>query len=103
MEENTQKIDKVEVIDKDAILQIKFKVDFYDRLALVLKSTFDGRSPEELEKAVNQIENKKVEEEWILNYETMLYLIRAVEDYAKANNLTKMVDAAEFFKEDDFQ
>ncbi len=103
MEENTQKIDKIEVIDKDAILQIKFKTNFYERLTLVLKSTFDGKTPEELQKAAYQIENKKVEEEWILNYETMLYLIRAVEDYAKANNLTKMVDITEFTKEDNPQ
>jgi CRISPR/Cas system CMR-associated protein Cmr3 (group 5 of RAMP superfamily) len=103
MEENTQKIEKIEVINKDAILQIKFKSDFYDRLILVLKSTFDGKTPEELQKAASQIENKKVEEEWILNYETMLYLIRSVEDYAKQNNLTTMVDINEFLKHDDLQ
>jgi len=103
MEENTQKIEKIEVIDKDAILQIKFKSDFYERLILVFKSTFDGKTPEELQKAVEQIENKKIDEEWIANYETMLYLIKGVEDYAKANNLTKMVDIAEYFKEEDPQ
>lgn len=100
MEESLPKIDKVEVIDKDAILQIKFKPDFYDRLVLVFKSTFEGRTPEELQEAAEKIENKKADKEWIINYETMIYLIRTIEDYAKANNLTKMVPVDEFFKED---
>lgn len=100
MEENVPKMDKIEVIDKDAILQIKFKGDFYERLMLVFKSTFDNRTPEEMQRALKQLESKKIEEEWVANYETMLYLIKGVEDYAKANNLIKMVDATEYFKEE---
>jgi hypothetical protein len=100
MEQNTEQPTKIEVIDKDAILQIKFKTDFYQRLILVFKSIIDGKTPEELQNAVKQVEDKTAQEEWMFNYETMFHLIRAVEEYAKANNLTKMVDAAEFLKED---
>lgn len=100
MEENTPKIDKIEVINEDAVLQIKFKSDFYDRLLLVFQSTFNTKTPEEMQRALQQIESKKIEEEWIANYETMLYVIKGVEDYAKSNNLTKMVDASEYFKEE---
>ena len=99
MEENIPKMDKIEVINEDAILQIKFKSDFYDRLILVFQSTFNNRTPEEMQQALEQLESKKIEEEWIANYETMLYVIKGVIDYAKANNLTKMVDATDYFKD----
>lgn len=100
MEENKPQLDKIEVIDKDAILQIKFKPDFYQRLVIVFKSIIDGKTPEQLQDAVKQVEEKTATEEWMFNYETMFHLIRAVEEYAKANNLTKLVDAEEYLKED---
>ena len=103
MEQNSEQSTKIEIIDKDAILQIKFKPDFYQRLVMVFKSIVDDKTPEQLQDAIKQIEEKTATEEWMFNYQTMFYLIKAVEDYAKANNLTKLVDAAEFLKEEDTQ
>jgi hypothetical protein len=92
MEENNLNLDKIEVIKKDAVIQIKFREDFYQRLVLVFKSTFEGKTVEQLQDAEKQIQEKLVKEEWILNYETMAYFIKACEDYVKANNLTELVD-----------
>jgi hypothetical protein len=100
MEENTQQPTQIEVIDKDAILQIKFRPDFYQRLVLVFKSIIEGKTAEELEDAFKQVQEKTAQEEWMYNYETMFHLIKATEEYAKANNLTKMVDPAEFLNEE---
>jgi len=100
MEENTQQPTQIEVIDKDAILQLKFRPDFYQRLVLVFKSIIEGKTAEELEDAFKQVQEKTAQEEWMYNYETMFHLIKATEEYAKANNLTKMVDPAEFLNEE---
>jgi hypothetical protein len=97
MEQTPQQI---EIIKKDAIIQIKFRPDFYQRLLLVLKSTYDGKTEQDLEEAVKQIESKQIKEEWIANYETMLYLIKASVDYAKANNMVEMVDIASLSEPD---
>ena len=91
------------MIDKDAILQIKFRPDFYQRLVNVFKSTYEGKSTEDLERAAKQMEDRKIEEDWILNYETMLFLIRATEDYAKANNFVKSVDLDEYLNQENPQ
>lgn len=86
---------KIEALKKDAVITIKFGADFYQRLVVILRSILESKSPEDLEVAAKKIETKTVDEEWILNYETMLYLIKAAEDYAKANNLTEWQDASE--------
>jgi len=100
MEQNTEQPTKVEVIDKDAILQVKFRPDFYERLVLVFKSIVEGKTTEQLEDAFKQVQDKTAQEEWMYNYETMFHLIKATEEYAKANNLTRMVDPAEFLNEE---
>jgi hypothetical protein len=86
---------KVETLKKDAIIIIKFGADFYQRLVVILRSILEGKSPEDLENAAKKIETKTVDEEWVLNYETMLYLVKAAEDYAQVNNLTEWQDASE--------
>ncbi len=80
---------KVETLKPDAVITIKFGPDFYQRLVIILRSIIEEKSPEEMEKAAKQIETKVIEEEWVLNYETMLHMVKACEDYAKANNMTE--------------
>jgi hypothetical protein len=86
---------KIETLKKDAVLTIKFGADFYQRLVIVLRAIIEGKTPEEMEKAAKKIETKTIDEEWILNYETMLYLVKAAEDYAQANNLTEWQEVSE--------
>ena len=86
---------KIETLKKDAVITIKFNADFYQRLVVILRSILEDKSPEDLEKAANKIETKTVDEEWILNYETMLYLIKGSEDYAQQNNLTEWQEVSE--------
>jgi hypothetical protein len=83
---------KIETLKEDAVIVIKLNTHFYQRLVVVLRSIIDSKSPEELEKAGKEIESKNITEEWILNYETMLYLVKGVEEYAQANNLTEWKD-----------
>lgn len=90
---------KIEIIKKDAILEIKFKPEFYQRLVIVLQSIIKDKTPQELEKAAKEIEAKQITEEWILNYETMLYIVKGSEEYAQRNNLTETLSLEEFEKE----
>lgn len=80
----------IEVIKPEAIMTIKINRDFYTRLVVILNTIMDGKSMEELNDAAKQIDSKVVNDVWIYNYETMLYLLKACEDYCKANNLTEM-------------
>jgi hypothetical protein len=85
-----QQQNMIEVIKPDAIIQIKLNRDFYTRLVSVLNALMEPRSVDELNEAAKQIDAKSVSEPWIYNYETMLYLVKACEDYCRAHSLTEM-------------
>lgn len=90
---------KVPVFKKDAIIQIRFTPEFYQRLVMVLQHIIKDKTPEEFQEAGRQIESKQIKEEWILNYETMLYLVKGSEEYAQENGLTEYKDFDEIVKE----
>jgi hypothetical protein len=84
--------DKIEIFKEDAIINIKFKRDFYHRLVLLLQSLYRDKTEGEMQEATSQIESKNIKEEWVFHYETMIYLIKASEEYAQQNQLTELVD-----------
>lgn len=83
---------KIERLKPDAIIQVKFNRDFYQRLVLLLRFIYESKNEQELVEAAKQIEEKKITEPWILHYETMLYLLKGAEEYAQQNNLTEFID-----------
>lgn len=91
----SQESNKIEVIKPDAIINIKFGRDFYIRLTMVLQQVIENKSVEEMTEAANQIDKKEIKENWIFAYETMLYLIKAAEDYCQQNGMTEWVTPSE--------
>ena len=91
--------DKIECLKSDAVIQIKFNRDFYQRLTLLLRFTYETHTEQELIEAAKQIEAKDIKEQWIFHYETMLYLVRGAEEYARNNNMTEEVSMEEFRKQ----
>lgn len=85
----------VEVIKADAVITIKLNRDFYARLTVLFREIVDGKTQEELVEAAKQMEEGNIAEMWIFNYETMIYLLKACEDYCKENNMTEMVSMQE--------
>lgn len=84
--------DKIEIFKEDAVINIKFNRDFYQRLVLLLQSTYKEKTEDELQEAGQQIESKNIKDEWVFHYETMLYLVKGSEEYAQQNNLTEIID-----------
>lgn len=91
MEQNNM----VEVIKADAVMTIKLNRDFYARLTVLLRDIIEDKTQEQMMEAAKQIEQGNVAEMWIFNYETMIYLLKACEDYCKENNLTEMMSTQE--------
>ncbi len=86
----------IEVIKPEAVITIKLNRDFYVRLTIILQEIIAGKSNDEMIAAAKQIEDKNISEMWVFNYETMLYLIKACEDYCKENNLIEIRDLEQF-------
>lgn len=91
-----QEVDKVRVFKDGSVLEIKLGLNYYNRMAMVLMDHVKDKTPEDLEKAVEQIESGKIEDEWTLHYETLLFFMRACQDYAEANDLFELITPEEF-------
>jgi hypothetical protein len=89
---------KIEIIKEDAVINVKFKRDFYQRLVMLLQSLYKDKTEGEMQEATSQIENKNVKDEWVFHYETMIYLIKAAEEYAQHNQLTESIDLETYRK-----
>lgn len=94
MEQNNM----VEVIKADAVITIKLNRDFYARLTVLFRDIVENKTQEEMAEAAKQIEEGNVAEMWIFNYETMIYLLKACEDYCKENNMTETMPMEELAK-----
>lgn len=82
----------IERLKEGAVIQVKFGREFYNRLVLLIRYIYESKTEAEMASANKQIEEKNITELWVLHYETMLYLIKAAEDYAIENKLTEKVD-----------
>jgi hypothetical protein len=100
MEENlnTYSAEKnIRIIREGSILQVRFGLNFYARLGLILESILKDKTPDEITRAAEIIRDKKQhEEEWIVHYETMLYLMKAIEEYAEDNKLFDFLSEEEY-------
>lgn len=94
-----EQLNKIPVFKKDAIIQLKFTPDFYQRLVILLQSVTKDKTQEEFQEAAKQIESKQIKDEWVLNYETLLYIVKGSEEYAQQNDLTEYKDMDEIIKE----
>lgn len=86
---------KITVFKKDAILELKFKVDFYQRLVFLLQYVVRGKTEEELLNAAEQMNKKEITEEWVAHYETLLYAVKGTEEFALGNGLLEEIDPAD--------
>ena len=85
----------VEIIDQNAIVDIKISSSFYMRLQNVFNSLKEEKKIEEVENAFNQIREQKIEEKWIYDLETMLILLKEFQEKAKEQNATKKISKEE--------
>jgi hypothetical protein len=95
METNNEEL-KVPTLKLGSTMNINISQEVYQRLMILLQDMLDGKTEEEMLEAKKQIEAKYVTEKWILNYETVFYIITLCERYAKANNMVEEMTIEEY-------
>jgi len=95
---NTESLERnIRVLKEGSVLQVRFGLNFYARLGLILESILKGKTEQDITRAAEIIRDKTPhEEEWIVHYETMLYLMKAVEEYAEDNKLFDFLTQEEY-------
>lgn len=88
--------DELEIIDADAIVTIKMSTSYYQRIQKVYTTLIAERSHAELQIAYEKINDKKVDEPWIYNLETLGILIAEFQKNAVAEKKTKKISQEEY-------
>ena len=95
MEPNNEEI-KIPTLKVGSIMNVNISSDVYQRLIILLQDLVEGKTEEEMLEAKKQIDEKFVKERWILNYETIFYIITLCEKYAKANGMVEEMSVEEY-------
>ena len=85
MENTEPKLDpnfKFKVLKSDALTSIKISTAFYLNVKEVLYFLIKGKSKEEVDDAIKQINDQKITEEWITHYKTLFILTVEIEKNA---------------------
>lgn len=95
MEPNNEEI-KIPTLKVGSIMNVNISSDVYQRLIILLQDLVEGKTEEEMLEAKKQIDEKFVKERWILNYETIFYIITLCEKYAKANGMVEEMSIEQY-------
>ena len=85
----------IEVIKSDALVNIKVSTGYYRRFQEAVMHLVEGKSKEELEKALEDIKSGKIESDWVKHYETLLIFCKEFESTAKNESMTEMISTKE--------
>jgi hypothetical protein len=95
MEPNNEEI-KIPTLKAGSVLNIDITSDVYQRLIILFQDLLEGKTEEEMLEAKKQIDEKFIKDRWILNYETVFYIITICEKYAKANGMVEEMSVEEY-------
>jgi len=90
--------DTVEIIDPNAIVNVKISSSFFNRLGIIYQRMIENKTKDELGIAYQQIEQKNVTEMWIQDLETMIILINEFQKNAKLEKQMKKISKTEYSK-----
>jgi ketol-acid reductoisomerase len=85
----------VEIIKPDAVVNIKVSTGYYRRFQEAVMHLVEGKSKEELEKALEEIKSGKIQSDWVRQYETLLIFCKEFETTAKNEGMTEMISTKE--------
>lgn len=92
--------EEIEVIDNDAVLPIQVSTGFYNRLQSLYFNFVEKLKPEDLKKIEEQLTNKKIEDAFVFDVETLIILLREFQKVAKEEGKIKMMTKEEYLAED---
>lgn len=87
---------EIEAILPDAMVKVTIGTGYYRRLQDVVTFVIEGKTPEELKAAHEQIKTDTVTEDWVKHYETLIILCKEFEIMAKAQGFTQKMTVEEF-------
>lgn len=88
----------IEIIDENAIVNIKVSTTFFQRLQMVYMNLIKDKSPEDIQKFLEEVKSQKISSEENYNIETLLIILSEFQKTAKAEGFTKIVSKEELEK-----
>lgn len=88
----------IEIIDENAIVNIKMSTTFFQRLQMVYMNLIKDKSPEEVQKFLEEVKSQTISSEENYNIETLLIVLSEFQKTAKAEGFTKVVSKEELEK-----
>jgi len=90
--------DLVEIINENAIVNIKMSTSFFQRLQGLYLSMLKGKSNEEIQNFLEKVKSKTISEESDFHLETMLILLSEFQKNAKAEGQTNFISQEDLKK-----
>lgn len=88
----------VEIIDENAIVNIKMSTSFYQRLQILYLKMIKDKTQEEVQKFLEEVKSQSISSEENYNLETMLILLSEFQKNSKAEGFVKTITQEELQK-----
>jgi hypothetical protein len=85
-----------EVIDPNAVVDIKVSTTYYGRVQMLFTNIIASKTQDEIAQAYGQIQNKKIEDAWVQDLETVMILITEFQKRAKEQDKVLKLTKQEF-------
>jgi hypothetical protein len=87
-----------EIIKSDTIIDIAIGTGYYKKIQEATMFLTEGKTQEEINDALKQIESQNVTSDWVNHYQTLLIFCKEFESKAKELGHTQTVTEEEFNK-----
>jgi hypothetical protein len=85
----------IDIIKEDAICEIKMSTGYYKRIQQVIGFIIENKPVSVIQEAHKTIAAKKITEQWVYHYETLLILCKEFEKDARANGHIEQMTISE--------
>jgi hypothetical protein len=82
----------LDIIDETTIVDIQVNGAFYKRIQALFFSMMQGKEPEQINEIFQKIQNNQIDSETVAHVQTIVVLMREIEEQAKAQNKVSQKD-----------
>ena len=76
----------LDIIDENAVIDIQVNGAFYKRVQALFFSMMQGKEPEQINEIFQKIQNNQIDSETVAHVQTIVVLMREIEEQAKVQN-----------------
>ena len=88
----------IEIIDENAVVNIKVSTTFFQRLQMVYLTLMKNKTPEDVQKFLEEVKAQTISTEENYHIETLLIILSEFQKNAKAEGFTRIVSKEELDK-----